>query len=189
MLDTRSFRGPLVAFPEKSKLGPYDRNRDPAATVLGPEQWSWLEEELKKPADIRFILSSIQVLPQDHHWELWENFPLERERLLRLLRDTKTGPVIFYSGDRHMGEIMKLATSDPLSPGFPVYELTTSGLTNAGGGGNGEPNRHRVSPTNFQSRNFGMVEIDWDTLQVSLELRDVAGSVVDSYVVDLRSAD
>jgi hypothetical protein len=67
--------------------------------------------------------------------------------------------------------------------------MTTSGLTNAGGGSDGEPNRHRVSPTNFQSRNFGMAEIDWEKLQVRLELRDVEGVVVDSYLVDLRSAD
>jgi len=188
MLDTRYFRGPLVGFPEKTVHGPYDRNRDPSATVLGQDQWTWLAEELKKPADIRLILSSIQVLPQDHHWELWENFPLERERLLRLLADSKTGPVIFLSGDRHMGEIMKLATSDPQSPGFPVYEMTSSGLTNAGGGRNGEPNRHRVSPTNFQSRNFGWVEIDWDSLRVSLELRNVDGKVVDRFLADLRAS-
>lgn len=188
LLDTRYFRGPLVAFPERSAHGPYDRNRDPAATVLGAEQWIWLEEELKKPADIRFIMTSIQFLPQDHHWELWENFPLERERLLRLLAASKTGPVIFFSGDRHMGEIMKLATDDPQSPGFPVYEMTTSGLTNAGGGRNGEPNRHRVSPANFQSRNFGMVVINWETREVMLELRDVDGKLVDSYPVDLKPA-
>lgn len=187
LLDTRYFRGPLVAFPERALHGPYDRNRDPSATVLGEDQWKWLGEELKKPADIRFILSSIQFLPQDHHWELWENFPLERQRMLRLLAESGTGPVIFFSGDRHMGEIMKLAKTDPHSPGFSVYEMTSSGLTNAGGGRNGEPNRHRVSPTNFQSRNFGLVEIDWATRRVTLELRDVEGNVVDSYVADLNA--
>jgi len=188
LLDTRYFRGPLVAFPERSTHGPYDRNRDASATVLGEDQWKWLGEELKKPADIRLILSSIQVLPQDHHWELWENFPLERQRLLRLLEESKTGPVVFFSGDRHMGEIMKLATTDPDSPGFPVYEMTSSGLTNAGGGKNGEPNRHRVSPKNFQSRNFGLVEIDWAALRVTLELRDVDGKVVDRFLADLRAS-
>jgi len=188
LLDTRYFRGPLVAFPERSAHGPYDRNRDPGATLLGAEQWKWLGEELAKPADLRFIMSSIQVLPQDHHWELWENLPLERERLLKLLGSVKTGPVVFFSGDRHMGEIMKLKTDDPLSPGFPVYEMTTSGLTNAGGGRNGEPNRHRVSPTNFQGRNFGMALIDWETREVTLELCDVDGEVVDAYVAKLEAA-
>lgn len=188
LLDTRSFRGPLVAFPQHSTHGPYDRNRDPAVTLLGADQWKWLEEELAKPADMRFIMTSIQFLPQDHHWELWENLPHERERLLKLLAARQTGPVIFFSGDRHMGELMELKTGDPLSPGFPVYEMTTSGLTNAGGGRNGEPNRHRVSPTNFQSRNFGMAVIDWVKHEVTLELRDIDGKVVDSHVAKLAAA-
>jgi alkaline phosphatase D len=188
LLDTRSFRGPLVAFPQRSTHGPYDRNRDPEVTLLGADQWKWLEEELAKPADMRFIMTSIQFLPQDHHWELWENLPHERERLLKLLAAKQTGPVIFFSGDRHMGELMELKTGDPLSPGFPVYEMTTSGLTNAGGGRNGEPNRHRVSPTNFQSRNFGMAVIDWEKREVTLELRDIDGKVVDSHIAKLATA-
>ncbi|MEM1441539.1 MAG: hypothetical protein AAGF67_04320, partial [Verrucomicrobiota bacterium] len=61
------------------------------------------------------------------------------------------------------------------------YEITSSGLTNAGGGKKGEPNRHRVSPTNFQSRNFGLVTINWAEKSLLLELRDVEGKVVDSY--------
>ncbi|MEX2579062.1 MAG: alkaline phosphatase D family protein [Verrucomicrobiales bacterium] len=185
MLDTRYFRGELVELPERSIHGPYDRNRDRSATVLGEDQWRWLEEQLVEPADLRLIMTSIQFLPQDHHWELWENFPHERKRLLDLLGEADAAPVIFASGDRHMGELMKLKIDDPLSPGFPIYEMTTSGLTNAGGGRKGEPNRHRVSPTNFQSRNFGLMTIDWPNRSVLLELRDVEGTVVDSHAVDL----
>ncbi len=187
-LDTRYFRGPLIELPGNLPFrqdGPYDRNRDESSTVLGAAQWEWLARMLTQPADLRLIATSIQFLPQDHHWELWENFPHERKRFLNLLREADTGPVIFVSGDRHMGEIMKLSVNDADSPGFPVYELTTSGLTNAGGGRKGETNRHRVSPTNFQSRNFGLLEIDWAERRVQIELRDVGGKVVDSYTVDL----
>ena len=181
MLDTRYFRGPLVPLPQRATHGPYAQNTDPNATVLGDAQWRWLEAELMKPADLRIIMSSIQFLPQDHLWQRRENFPPERKRFLCLLKENKTGPVLFVSGDRHMGEIMALATEDPLSPGFPVYEITSSGLTNAGGGRKGEPNRHRVSPVNFQSRNFGLITIDWPEKSLLLELRDVEGAVVDSY--------
>lgn len=188
-LDTRYFRGPLVKLSERTRLGPYDRNRDESATILGAAQWAWLAEVLEEPADARVIATSIQFLPQEHRWELWENFPHERQRMLNLLKRKATGPVFFISGDRHMGEIMKLKVDDPTSPGFPIYEITSSGLTNAGGGTVGEPNRHRVSPTNFQSRNFGLMTIDLDSRHVLLELRDVEGRVVDSYEVDLNAAD
>ncbi len=183
LLDTRYFRGPLVELSERTLHGPYDRNRDPGATILGDVQWSWLEEQLRVSADLRIVMSSIQVIPEDHHWESWANFPHERQRFFDLLRETNTGPVILASGDRHMGEFSKLGTNDPKSPGFPVYEMTTSGLTNAGGGRRGEQNRHRVSRTNFQDRNFGMMTIDWDRRTVLMELRDVGGEVVDMFMV------
>ncbi len=183
LLDTRYFRDPLTFLPKKSPDGPNDRNRDPKATILGDAQWTWLEAQLQIPADFRIIVSSIQFLPQDHRWESWENFPLQRERFLKLIKTHLTKPVLFVSGDRHMGEIMDLKTSDPLSPGFPIYELTSSGLTNAGGGRKGELNRHRVSPTNFQSRNFGMVTINWAQSSAVLDLRDVQGTVVDQYPI------
>lgn len=185
LLDTRYFRGPMVLLSKRGRNGPYDRNLDPEATVLGGAQWKWLEEELQKPADIRIIATSIQFLPVDHNWELWQNFPHERQRMLDLLRETKTGPVLFVSGDRHMGELMELPAGDKQSPGFPVYEMTTSGLTNAGGGQKGEPNRYRVSPTNFQSRNFGLLQIDWATQVVTMQLCDIDGKVVDEYEADL----
>lgn len=183
LLDTRYFRDSMVSLPERGPDGPYGRNMDPNATILGKDQWAWLEKQLSLPADFRIIASSIQFLPQEHHWELWENFPLERARLLKLLKAKVKNPVLFLSGDRHMGEIMELKTSDPLSPGYPVYELTSSGLTNAGGGRKGEPNRHRVSPINFQSRNFGTVHIDWANSKAMIDLRDVEGKVVDSYPI------
>lgn len=187
LLDTRYFRGELVKLPVRTANGPYTRTRDTTATVLGDAQWKWLGEQLKKPADIRIIATSIQFLPQDHRWELWENFPHERKRMLDLLRESGTGPVIFVSGDRHMGELMKLSVEDPLSPGFPVFEMTSSGLTNAGGGQPGEKNRHRISPTNFQKRNFGLLQIDWEKRHVRMELCDVSGKVVDSHVADLNA--
>ncbi len=183
-LDTRYFRSRPTPLPQRGERGPYGKNTDPDATVLGEAQWAWLETVLKAPADLRIIMSSYQLLPQDHNWELWENFPNERVRFLKLLRACETGPVLIVSGDRHMGEIMELKVSDPNSPGFPVYEMTSSGLSMAGGGMKNEPNRHRVSPTNFQSRNFGTIEINWEKRDVLLELRDIDGEVVDHYAIN-----
>ena len=184
LLDTRYFRDPLVKLPTRSPDGPYGENADPNSTILGDAQWKWLEEQLAAPADFRIIVTSIQFLPRDHHWERWENFPHQRVRLLKLLKEHINNPVLFVSGDRHMGEIMEMKTSDPLSPGFSIYEMTSSGLTNAGGGRKGEPNRYRLSPTNFQSRNFGLISIDWEKKSAHLELRDVSGKTVDSFGFD-----
>lgn len=189
LLDTRYFRSPLKKLPQRGAHGPYAPNLDPGATVLGEVQWQWLEKTLRQPADLRIVASSTQVLPQDHAWECWENFPAERARLLKLLRDSRTGGAIFLSGDRHLAEIMRLSIGDPLSPGHPVWEVTSSSLTNPGGGTDAEPNRHRVSPGNFRDLNFGLLDIDWDRGEVKAGIRNVIGKPVFEQVIaisDLR---
>ena len=52
------------------------------------------------------ILSSIQILATNHPYEKWDNFPLERERLLLLLANaSKNKTIIAVSGDRHKSGI------------------------------------------------------------------------------------
>ena len=59
LLDTRYFRSKLIKSNKKGKR--YDANTE--GTILGEEQWKWLESELKNSkADFNLIVSSIQVL-------------------------------------------------------------------------------------------------------------------------------
>ena len=98
LLDTRYFRTPLKKKPKTVPgEGPYVVNPDPQGTVLGSAQWKWLEEQLRMPAKVRLLVSSIQLVPEDHNWEKWLNHPIERERLFKLIRDTKAGGVIALS--------------------------------------------------------------------------------------------
>ena len=153
-------------------------NRDepgPAADILGSRQWQWLEEELRKPgADLVVLGSSIQVLPSQHRFEKWGNFPKAKERLFRLIRDSGAR-VILVSGDRHHAEISKL----PDSPaGYPLYEVTSSGLTEKSTIRD-EANDLRMGEV-FAGRNFGVLEIDWAQADpaVRLQIRNEEGSPV-----------
>ncbi len=65
----------------------YGLNQDAKARVLSNEQWKWLEAELKKPAELRIIVSSIQILADDHGFEKWGNFPLERKKFLDTIKN------------------------------------------------------------------------------------------------------
>jgi len=190
LLDTRYFRSPLrrLDVPGKRSLGPYGENRDEQATLLGSSQWRWLETQLQQPADLRILASSIQVLAVDHHWERWQNFPRERERLLRLLGEAAPAPVVILSGDRHAGEIMRMEENAPLSPGFPLYEVTSSGMNQGGGGSRNEPNRYRIG-NRYPSSNFGWLEIAWGSSgpAVTMQLRDRQGEVVEEAI--LRNTD
>lgn len=176
LLDTRYFRSPMHYLARrKPDGGRYRANRDPRATVLGEEQWTWLAEQLRQPADIRLLVSSIQVVARDHDWEHWMNFPVERTRLLNLIRDSGAEGVVVLSGDRHQAELSRLDGA----VGYPLYDLTASGLNMARGGTLYEPNRHRVGPL-FLQNHFGLVRVDWSVPDpaITLEIRDLKGQPV-----------
>ena len=69
-------------------------------------------KELKdNTAAVTVIVSSIQLLAQEHRFEKWANFPNERARLLDLLNDYAKGKTLVISGDRHAAEISALELS------------------------------------------------------------------------------
>jgi alkaline phosphatase D len=177
VLDTRYFRSPLQKKPGKRPPGegPYEVSSDTKATMLGDAQWKWLESQLKVPARVRILVTSIQVVAQDHAWEKWMNFPHERERLYKLVADTKAAGLIAVSGDRHLAELSMMDAGI----GYPLYDLTSSGLTE----GNAkwrklEVNRHRLATMNH-GNNFGFITIDWsaDDPLIRLQIRDEDGEV------------
>ncbi len=184
LLDTRYFRSPLVKRAERGEgEGRYDRNKDRAATLLGQDQWRWLEAELRQPADVRILVSSIQLVPEDHYWECWDLFPLERSRLFKMIKATKANGLIVLSGDRHMAELSR----HDKAIGYPLYDLTSSGLNMARGGHWPEPNRHRVGEQFFEN-NFGLVLIDWfPDPMITLQIRDEKDNVILQEAIKLSS--
>jgi alkaline phosphatase D len=188
LLDTRWFRGPLrkmskeelrAARTESGRtVGRYLPDPESDSTMLGEEQWAWLAEELKKPAELRLLISSIQVLALDHGWEKWGNLPKERKRLLDLIRDTATN-VVILSGDRHSSDISLLPPETDGGPFYPLYDITSSGLNQTGLAD--EPNRFRVAGDSvYNQPNFGWVDINWNEEDpaIKLEIRDLDGKIV-----------
>lgn len=177
LLDTRWNRTPLAK--KEGRKGEYATSDDPKATFLGGDQWAWLEKELAREAEIRLICSSIQVIPEEHPFEKWANFPKERERLLALLQKTNANGVVLLSGDRHLGEISCLSSRSG-AVGYPLFELTASGINQGSPKFRVvEPNRHRFAAMPW-GNHFGVVRMDWEKPdpEIRLELRDDAGGIV-----------
>jgi len=125
-------------------------------TILGQEQWDWLKNELTNSnADIHIVGNGIQYLAQDHRFEKWANFPKERERLIRLIAESKAKGVILLSGDRHIAEVSEIEQEGLL---YPLRDITSSGLTHSYEEAGDEPNRYRVSPLIGQ-KNFGLLKV------------------------------
>ncbi|NDK56797.1 alkaline phosphatase family protein [Pontibacter sp. BT213] len=134
--------------------------------MLGEEQWKWLENELRNSkAQVNIIGNGIQVLPEEQVYEKWANFPASRKRLLNLIADSKAKGVILISGDRHIAEISK-TTLPGMS--YPLYEVTSSGMTHVYSGTAIEPNKYRVGNL-INKLNFGMFRFNWgDKVQVEM---------------------
>lgn len=149
-------------------------------TMLGDEQWQWLEEELQKPARVRLLMSSIQFISDEHDWEKWANLPHERRRFLELIDKLQIENLLILSGDMHFGEISRMKTP----AGREIYDFTASGLNYVEN--YAVANRFRVALYE-DTPHFGMVNIDWETLILTLELRNDQGAVVRTHDVQLRS--
>lgn len=175
VLDTRFFRSDLARMEytlERPPLGVYVPSDDPAKTMLGEAQWEWLQEQLAKPADLRIIASSVQVLTDAHNYENWENLPQEREKLYRMLSNREESGLVLLSGDRHAGGIYSDAPE--AADGEKLWEITSSSLNFAFNSTERntarEPDEKRL--TDFISEeNFGLVEIDWKARTFTMEMR------------------
>lgn len=178
LLDTRSFRSPLLLGPPNNGgCGPYIPDGDDGKTMLGAAQWEWLDQQLRAPAEIRLLVSSIQVLADGHCYERWGNFPLEQKRLFDTIARTGASGIVLLSGDRHLGAIYREARAIH----YPLVEVTSSSLNRPFRGAS-EPDSNRLGDV-YGDENFGTIEIDWEVGCLKLGLRDLHGELVRQHAV------
>jgi alkaline phosphatase D len=166
LLDVRTFRNSLLLYDTSAKTKlprenyfytpDYIPHVSTDSTLLGAEQWTWLESELAKPADLRLICSGSQFSIEYNGYEAWANFPHEQKKMLDLIKNTKANGVIFLTGDVHYAEISKLE-----EPGlYPIYDVTASGITSTWDFAT--LNKNRIEGP-VMDNHFGLLTIDWQT--------------------------
>lgn len=154
---------------------PFMSDEDKKKKFLSEEQWTWLESELRKPAGLRILVSSLQVIANDHNFEKWGLFPHERERLLNLLKYTKAKNLMILSGNRQIGSI---AQSEVKGLG-KLYDITSSPMNLMATEGNVLKDASYTKDA-FNEVNFGLMKINWSSRKVQVEIRDAANNVVNS---------
>jgi len=166
LLDARYFRdsiGKVLVEPNKYQYAPNEEG-----DILGEEQWNWLEKELiTSDAQVHLIGSGIQIIPEEHRFEKWANFPKARKRLFDIIAASGQENVILMSGDRHISEFSQLEIEGKEKP---LYEFTSSGLTHTWGSIWKEENQHRVGDLTI-AKSFGFIEIDWNSQPLSLTMK------------------
>lgn len=172
LLDNRTFRSNLRLYEKgmlKDSIYNYSLQYIPEessdSTLLGEEQWTWLEKQLRIKADVRIVASSTQFGISYNGYEGWANFPREREKMLDLIKKTNVKGVFFISGDVHYAELSKIENKGS----YPIYDLTASGLTQSWH--LATPNSNRIAGPVMENH-FGMLDFDLKQKTVRLQIID-----------------
>ena len=188
-LDTRYFRSST-----KNRQDGYEPLDKENITMLGKDQWTWLYDALSNEADLIILLSSVQVLPTIHQFEKWEIFPNERVKLLNALENIKTKTIIL-SGDRHRAGVYEYGD---------IVEITSSSLNKAIADSWYEKLILNLMPKSMQRKfidpkeqdefqinelisevNYGLMTIDSINRTVLIEIKDISGKPIQSYLKEI----
>ncbi|MEO1477064.1 MAG: alkaline phosphatase D family protein [Bacteroidota bacterium] len=171
---------------------PSDAPRTPDKTMLGDAQEQWLIDALTASrAPFKVVVSGGQVLSRFQLFENWATFPHARQRLLDAIDERGIEGVVFLSGDRHHGELIRIDR-----PGrYPLFDFTSSPLTAGASSARFEQeNPDRVPGTFVTQRHFGTLSLSGPRTDRVMELNayDVDGALLWSHTIrarDLRNGD
>lgn len=128
----------------------WDKN---AQQVLSPEQWAWLDSELKRPAQLRLLVSPLALEATETESISWGNFPNQKEKLLSMIKKSKLKNLVLITSTNGFSSTNK---SD-----LPILKL---GRLNKLSDGKEEDS---IQPS------FSLLKINWDNRTLSIDVRDI----------------
>jgi alkaline phosphatase D len=178
LLDDRYYRSPNRA-PD-----------GPEKTMFGARQLEWLKEALVAAprSAIKIVAGGSQFWNRATRFEGWHHFATERAAFADWLVSQRIEGLVFVSGDRHFGELLKVERAGA----YPLHEFTSSPLTSR------PPTRidaaDRDNPdvvpgTLVAKRQFGLIRVSGpgDNRRIAMEARDTEGSLLWRQEVDSAS--
>jgi alkaline phosphatase D len=127
----------------------------PFCDAFGENQWNWLEEQLKQPADVRFIINGYQILlKRPNRWEALVKLGRSRHRLLSIIKSTGANNVLFVTGDQHYVEVLR----SPKVVKYKTFEIMAAGINN-----NERPGmaKNRVMGPDVTIHSAPVIELHW----------------------------
>lgn len=142
------------------------------ASLLGREQWRWLEAELQQSsARVNIIASGSSVLStQIPGGEEWADFRWDKKQLFHLLKKYRVEGVLFLTGDRHFAAHLTERVS-----GKTYHEFMCSGLTHYLTRPKAKILMEFFLGKNncFFGTNFGVLNFDWgESVDAKFEVYD-----------------
>lgn len=142
VLDTRQYRTDQPVGPRLQAVGP--KLKEPAATLLGPDQLAWLFEGLDhSPAQWNVLAQQVLMAPVDRapgpdevvDVDKWAGYEFERRRLLRHFYKRNISNPVVLTGDKHNNWANELLIDFDDSVERPVgVEFLGTSITSGGDG-------------------------------------------------------
>jgi len=178
LLDDRWYRSPN-AWPE-----------GPDKTMFGARQLEWLKQALVSAprSALKIVAAGGQLWHRGSRFEGWHRYQTERDAFAAWLVRARIENVLFVSGDRHFGELLKIER-----PGaYPLYEFTSSPLTSrppARLDAADSANPDVVPGTLIAKRQFGLIRVSGpgNNRRIALEAYDTDGALLWRH--ELRASD
>ncbi len=153
-------------------------------TFFGRKQMEWLKNALAfSNAKFKIIVVGSQVLNPLSKVERLNNYTSEYNELMNFIKAQKINGVIFFSGDRHHSEVIKL--DDPNF--YSMYDVTispyTAGISKPSAEEKNSP--FRVAGTLVEVQNFGKITVSGDknNRQLKVDFIGLKGDVLGSWSV------
>ncbi len=129
-------------------------------TMFGARQLDWLKQALTYAprTALKIVAGGNQFWNRANRFEGWNRYATEQKGFAEWLLARRIEGVVFVSGDRHFGELLKVER-----PGaYPIYEFTSSPLTSRPPAriDNAERDNPDLVPgTLAVKRQFGIIEV------------------------------
>ncbi|MDQ6619053.1 MAG: alkaline phosphatase D family protein [Pseudomonadota bacterium] len=165
----------------------------PEKSMFGAPQFEWLKEALlSSTARIKVVANGSQMWNRASRFEGLHQFPDEQKRLAQWLVEQKIDGVVFLSGDRHFGELLRIERAGT----YPVYEFTSSPLTYRAAENLDATERNNpdvVQGTLRTQRQFGMLRVTGpsNARMLAFESYDSNGTLLWRHAIaaaDIRNA-
>lgn len=165
-----------------------DAHDGPDKTMFGAQQLTWLRNALiQSRARIKLVVNGSQMWNRTSRFEGWHQFPTEQKAFGTWLAAQNIDGVIFLSGDRHFGELLKMERAGT----YPLYEFTSSPLTSrpyANPDAAERRNPDLVPGTLLGQRQFGMIRVTGpgNDRRIALESYDTVGKLLWRHEINVR---
>ena len=154
-------------------------------TYFGKQQMEWLKNAITySSATFKIIAVGSQVLNPYSEYECMRYYSAEYYELLNFLETQKIPGILFFSGDRHHSEVIKLDRKDI----YPLYDVTVSPLTSGVSKVRGAElnNPARMSGTLVEAQNFGKINVSGNKNErvLSIEFIGLKGNKLGGWQVN-----